>query len=112
MGKTLLQNTICYILYSLHYSNFHALKTVEKYEDTVLLKKSNKEWNGKIQKQLFIGFAFDDAEPLYFVKVTEKGTAHEDLTDSYDHFITSGENFLKGFHWKTSSSKQISKKSF
>ena len=27
------------------------------------------------------------AEPLYFVKVTEKGTAIKDMKDMYGHFI-------------------------
>ena len=38
-------------------------------------------------------FSGNQNESLYFVKVTEKGTAHEDLTDSYGHFITSEEHF-------------------
>ena len=51
-------------------------------------------------------------EPLHFVRVIEKGTAHEDLTDSYGYFITSGEKVLKGFHLKVSRSKQTSRKKF
>ena len=47
-----------------------------------------------------------------FCQVTEKGTAHEDLTDSHGHFITSGAKLLKGFYLKMSRSKQISKKNF
>ena len=38
--------------------------------------------------------------------------AHEDLADSYGHFITSEETFLKGFYLKISRSKQINKKKF
>ena len=38
--------------------------------------------------------------------------AHEDLADSYGHFITSEETFLKEFYLKMSRSKQISKKKF
>ena len=38
-------------------------------------------------------------EPLYFMKVTEKGTAQKDLIDPYGHFIGNGERYLKGFYW-------------
>ena len=41
---------------------------------------------------LFIG---SPNEPLYFVKIVEKGTASEDITDRYGHFISAGEMFLK-----------------
>ena len=44
-------------------------------------------------------------EPLYFVQVTEKGTAEKDLTDSYGHFIGTGEKFLKGYYLKQCHSK-------
>lgn len=42
-------------------------------------------------------FSGNQNEPLYFVEVTQKGTTHEDLTESYGHFITSREKFLKEF---------------
>ena len=57
-------------------------------------------------------FSGNQNEPLYFVKVTEKGTAQKDLTDPYGHFIGNGERFLKGFYLKLSRSKHISKKKF
>ena len=57
-------------------------------------------------------FSGNQNEPLYFVNVTEKGTAHEDLSDSYGHYITSGEKYLKGFYLKMSRSKKIDKKKF
>ena len=39
-------------------------------------------------------------EQLYFVKGTERGTAGENHSDLYDHFISVGEKFLKGFYLK------------
>ena len=55
-------------------------------------------------------FSGSQNEPLYFVRVTEKGTAEKDLTDPYGHFIGTGEKFLKGYYLKQCRSKQISKK--
>ena len=57
-------------------------------------------------------FSGNQNEPLYLVKVTEKGTVQKDLTDPYAHFIGNGERFLKGFYLKLSRSKHISKKKF
>ena len=57
-------------------------------------------------------FSGNQNEPLYFVKVTEKGTAQKDLTDPYGHFIGNGKRFFKGFYFKLSRSKHISKKKF
>ena len=57
-------------------------------------------------------FSGSQNEPLYFVKVTEKGTAEKYLTDPYGHFIGTGEKFLKGYYLKQCRSKQISKKKF
>ena len=99
------------------------METVEKSEDIVLLKKSNEECNGVLNKseQIFdflhvrsfvMVFSGNQNEPLYFVKVTEKGAAQEDVTDSYGYFITSGEKFLKGFYLKMSRSEQISRRKF
>ena len=39
-------------------------------------------------------------DPLYFVKVTEKGTASENHSNLYGHFISTCENFSKGFYLK------------
>ena len=44
--------------------------------------------------------------------VTEKRKAHEDLTDSYGHFVTSMEKYLKRFYLKMSRYKQFIKKKF
>ena len=57
-------------------------------------------------------FSWNQNEPYYFVKLTEKGAAQKDLTDPYGHFIGNGERFLKGFYLKLSRSKHISKKKF
>ena len=57
-------------------------------------------------------FSGSQNEPLYFVQVTEKGTAEKDLTDPYGHFIGTGEKFLKEYYLKQCRSKQISKKKF
>ena len=57
-------------------------------------------------------FSGNQNEPLYFVQVTEKGTAEKDLTDPYGHFIGTSEKFLKGNYLKQCRSKQISRKKF
>ena len=57
-------------------------------------------------------FSGNENKPLYFVKVTEKGTAQKDLTDPYGHFNGNGERFLKGFYLKLLRSKHISRKKF
>ena len=57
-------------------------------------------------------FSENQNEPLYFVKITEKGKYQKDLTDPYSHFIGNGERFLKGFYLKLSRSKHLSKKKF
>ena len=36
-------------------------------------------------------------EPLYFVKITEKEAPSDNHSDPYNHFISAGEKFLKGF---------------
>ena len=57
-------------------------------------------------------FTGSPSEPLYFVKVTEKGIATKDLTDPYGHFIQNGEMFLKGHYLKQCRSKNINQKKF
>ena len=57
-------------------------------------------------------FSGSPNEPLYFVKVVQKGTATEDLSDPYGHFISAGEQFLKGFYLKMTRSKNSNKKKF
>ena len=71
-----------------------------KGEDGVL-NKSEQIFDFLRVPSFFMLFRGNQNKPLYFVKVTEKETAHEDLTD----FITSGEKYLKGFYLKMSRSK-------
>ena len=40
------------------------------------------------------------AQPLYFDRVTDKGTAIKDMKDPYGHFIHNGELFFKGNYLK------------
>ena len=51
-------------------------------------------------------------EPLYFVKVTEKGIAEENLSDPYDHFICEGEYYFKGQYLKLTRSRNLNYKQF
>ena len=51
-------------------------------------------------------------EPLYSVKVTEKATASENHSALYGNFISTGENFLKGFNLKLVRSRNASKKKY
>ena len=44
-------------------------------------------------------FSSSPNESLYFVKVTEKGAASENHSDSHGHFIFASEKFLKRFYW-------------
>ena len=50
--------------------------------------------------------------PLYFVKIVEKGTASEDITDRYGDFISAGEMFFEGFYLKMARSKNVGKKKY
>ena len=52
------------------------------------------------------------AQPLYFDRVTEKGTAIKDMKDPYGHFIHNGELFFKGNYlkltrWRSLRNKKI-----
>ena len=57
-------------------------------------------------------FSGSPNEPLYFVKVTVKGTASENHSDLYSHFISTGGNFLKGFYLKLVRLRNASKKKY
>ena len=70
--------------------------------ETVLLSEVNDESDKDInQNQHFFNFVdvpsfaslftSNPAEPLYFVKVTEKGNAIKDMKAQYGHFIHTGE---------------------
>ena len=51
-------------------------------------------------------------EPLYFMKVLEKGVATDNLSDPYNRFIARGERYFKGCYLKIAKSKNISFKQF
>ena len=57
-------------------------------------------------------FSGSPNEPLYFVKIVEKGTASEDITDRHGHFVSADEMFFKGFYFKMARSKNIGKKKY
>ena len=57
-------------------------------------------------------FTGNPAEPLYFVKITEKGTAIKDMKDLYSHFIHTGELFFKGNYLKLTRSRRPNNKKF
>ena len=57
-------------------------------------------------------FSGSPNEPLYFVKIVEKGTTSEDITDRYGHFISAGEMFFKGYYLKMARSKNVGKKKY
>ena len=51
-------------------------------------------------------------EPLYFVKITEKGIAEIDMYDPYNHFIGKGEWYFKGQYLKQTRSRKLNFKQF
>ena len=54
-------------------------------------------------------FSGSSNEPLYFVKVIEKGTANEDLSDPYGHYIAAGEKYFSGYYMKSVRSRNSNK---
>ena len=55
-------------------------------------------------------FSSSPNEPLYFVKVTEKGTASENHSDLYGHFVSTSENLFKWILFKIDSIKKCQQK--
>ena len=51
-------------------------------------------------------------EPLYIVKIIEKGKANENIYARYDHIIFPGEYYLKGQYLVKAHSKSINKRQF
>ena len=51
-------------------------------------------------------------EPLYSVKITEKGIAEKDMYDPYNHFIGKGEWYFKGQYLKQTRSRKLNFKRF
>ena len=57
-------------------------------------------------------FSGSQNEPLYFVKVTEKGTAEKYLTDPYCHFVGTGEKFIKRYFLKQCAQSKSVRRNF
>ena len=53
---------------------------------------------------------FSLAEPIYIIKVTEKGKATEKMSDNYGHNIMEGELYFRGNYLQLVRSKKISNK--
>ena len=51
-------------------------------------------------------------EPLYFVKLIEKGVAEENMSDPYNHFVFKGEHYFKGQYLKLTRSRNLNFKQF
>ena len=41
-------------------------------------------------------FSGSTIDPLYFVQITGKGVAEEDISDSYVHFVSKGMRYFQG----------------
>lgn len=52
------------------------------------------------------------AEPLYFLKISEKGVSSDAISDTWGHVIPSGQKYFKGNYLKTVRSRNISFKKF
>ena len=57
-------------------------------------------------------FSGSSIEPLYFVKVTGKSVATEDLSDPYGHFVSKGERYFQGLYLKLVRSRDVNVKKF
>ena len=53
-----------------------------------------------------------NAEPLYFLKITEKGISDGNLTDTRGHVVLPGLRYFKGNYFKLVRSRNISFKKF
>ena len=51
-------------------------------------------------------------EPLYFVRVTGKGIAEEDIPDPYGHFVAKRERYCQGLYLKLVRSRSTKVKRF
>lgn len=56
--------------------------------------------------------SFNSCEPIYFIKVIEKGVATDVMRDRYGHSINSGECFLRGNYLKSDRSRNMALKRF
>ena len=55
---------------------------------------------------------FSLAEPIYIIKVPEKGKGTERMSDNYGHNIMEGELYFRGNYLQLVRSKKISNKQF
>ena len=60
----------------------------------------------------FIHVTFSLAEPIYIIKVTEKGKATEKMSDNYGHNVMEGELYFRRNYLQLVRSKKISNKQF
>ena len=56
--------------------------------------------------------SYNSSEPVYIIKVVEKGEAKQQLNDRYGHVISPGELFLKASYLSAARSKKINQKQF
>ena len=52
------------------------------------------------------------SEPVYLIKVVEKGIAKSKIEDRFGHTILEGEHYLKAFYLRTARRKMLSKLQF
>ena len=57
-------------------------------------------------------FTGASSEPLYFIKLTEKGVSDGTITDNWGHIISPGLRYFKGNYLKAVRSRSISHKKF
>ena len=102
--------------------NFQNCSNVEEeisddLDDLDVLDDENAEGNRKQQVFEFVEapsfvtmLTCSQAEPLYFVQMTEKGVAESRLLDIHGHVILAGEKNFKGHYLKIGRSRSISMK--
>ena len=56
--------------------------------------------------------SYNSCEPIYIIKINEKGVAKEPMKDRYGHSINPGELYLKGNYLKAERSRNIAKRKF
>ena len=62
---------------------------------------------------LFVALVSEDSnEPVYILKVQEKGIAEKEETDGYGHTISTGEYFLRGKYLKMGRSRSTTHHKF
>ena len=57
-------------------------------------------------------YSGNSIDPLYFVHVTGKGVAEEDMPDPYGHFVQKGERYFQGLYLKLVRSRNAKVKRF